>query len=100
MRHRRYGYVYILANHRRGTLYIGMTSDLHARLLEHKTFADPGSFTARYNVTRLVYFERHDLIVDAIAREKRLKKWKRVWKIALIEKSNPEWEDIELVYDD
>ena len=83
-----------------GTLYVGVTSDLWCRLQEHKSRHDPKSFTAKYNVTRLVWFERHDLIVDAIAREKAIKKWKREWKITLIEETNPEWREIILDYDD
>jgi len=96
----RYGYVYILCSQKNGTLYIGVTSDLAGRLEEHKSHFDLKSFTATHNVTRLVWFERYDLITDAIAREKTLKKWKREWKIALIEKENPEWREIILGYDD
>ena len=96
----RYGYVYILCSQKNGTLYIGVTSDLGARLEEHKSRHDSKSFTAKHNVTRLVWFERYDLIVDAIAREKAIKKWKRAWKIDLIEKTNPEWRELILDYDD
>ncbi len=96
----RYGYVYILCSAKNGTIYTGMTSDLAARLTEHKNRANPKSFTAIHNVTRLVWFERHDLIVDAIAREKAIKKWKREWKIALIEENNPEWREVTIEYDD
>ena len=96
----RYGYVYILCSQKNGTLYIGVTSDLGARLEEHKSRHDPKSFTAKHNITRLVWFERYDLIVDAIAREKAIKKWKRAWKIDLIEKTNPEWRELILDYDD
>ena len=96
----RYGYVYILCSQKNGTLYIGVTSDLGARLEEHKSHHDPKSFTAKHNVTRLVWYERYDLIVDAIAREKAIKKWKRAWKIDLIEKTNPEWQELILDYDD
>ena len=96
----RYGYVYILCSQKNGTLYIGVTSDLGARLEEHKSRHDPKSFTAKHNVTRLVWFERYDLIGDAIAREKVIKKWKRAWKIDLIEKTNPEWRELILNYDD
>ena len=96
----RYGYVYILCSQKNGTLYTGVTSDLGARIQEHKAHQSPESFTAKYDVTRLVWFERHDLIVDAIAREKAIKKWKRDWKIALIEGANPEWEEIIVGYDD
>ena len=96
----RYGYVYILCSQKNGTLYTGVTSDLAARIQEHKANHNPDSFTAKYDVTRLVWFERHDLIVDAIPREKAIKKWKREWKIALIEEDNPEWQEIILHYDD
>ena len=90
-----YAYVYILASHKNGTLYIGVTRDLEARLEQHKSKTDPKSFTARYNVTRLVWFEEFDLIVEAIAYEKRLKKYKRQWKINLIEEHNPDWREID-----
>ena len=97
---RRCGYVYILASYRGGTLYVGMTTDIMRRLETHRTHAHPDSFTARYGVMRLVHLERFDLVTDAIAREKRLKKWKREWKVALIEEANPGWEEIEAVLDD
>ena len=93
-------YVYILCSAKNGTLYIGVTKDLCARLDEHKAHLDPKSFTARYNVTRLVYSERYDRITDAIDREKQLKKWKREWKIALIEKHNPAWRELEVHFMD
>ena len=86
-------YVYILANRIGGTLYIGVTNDLVRRVYEHKSGAAEG-FTKRHDVNRLVYFERFDDIEAAIHREKRLKKWTRVWKIALIEKDNPDWIDL------
>ena len=89
-------YVYILCSAKNGTLYIGVTKDLIARLEEHRSHADPKSFTSRYNVTRLVYFERYDRITEAIDREKQLKKWKRTWKIALIEQHNPDWRPLRL----
>jgi putative endonuclease len=85
--------VYILASKRNGTLYIGVTGDLVKRIWEHKqNFAE--GFTSRYGVHVLVYFEMHDDIAEAIRREKQLKKWKRSWKIELIEKTNPEWRDL------
>ena len=84
--------VYILASRRHGTLYIGVTSDLMGRLHQHRTKAIRG-FTSRYAVMRLVHFEVADTMQSAIAREKQLKAWKRDWKIALIEKDNPLWED-------
>ncbi len=86
-------YVYILASSRNGTLYIGVTSDLSRRIFEHVQGLQPG-FTRRYDVTRLVYAEAFDRIDEAIAQEKRLKKWKRAWKIELIERSNPMWLDL------
>lgn len=85
--------VYILASQRNGTLYIGVTSDLIGRISVHKQALLPG-FTSRYGVDRLVYFEDHDTMLDAIAREKQLKKWPRVRKIALIEQFNPGWRDL------
>jgi putative endonuclease len=85
--------VYILASKPNGTLYIGVTSNLAARIEGHRSGAVPG-FTKQYHVERLVYFERHDDMYEAIQREKRLKKWNRAWKIELIEKMNPEWRDL------
>ncbi len=87
------GYMYILASKRNGTLYVGVTSDLVKRTYEHRTGAVPG-FTQTYGVKRLVYFERHDRIDDAIRREKQVKRWRRTWKIELIEKDNPFWRDL------
>ena len=84
--------VYILASRRHGTLYIGMTSDLIARLHKHRTKSLRG-FTSRHGVMRLVHFEMADTMEAAIAREKQLKSWRREWKIALIEQDNPFWED-------
>jgi putative endonuclease len=86
-------YVYILASHIGGTLYIGVTNDLVRRVAEHK-LKIAESFTKRHEVTRLVYFECFDQIDQAIHREKRLKKWPRGWKISLIEKDNPDWIDL------
>ena len=90
-----YAYVYILASKKNGTLYIGVTRDLGARVEEHKIKANPRSFTTRYNVTRLVWCEGFAQISDAIAYEKRLKKYKRAWKINLIEAVNPDWKEID-----
>jgi len=86
-------YVYILASKRNGTLYIGVTSNLIQRIWQHKNNQVDG-FTKKYNVHTLVYYEQHNLMESAITREKQLKKWKRDWKIKLIEKDNPQWEDL------
>ena len=88
-----YYYVYIMANRRNGTLYIGVTNDIARRAYEHKTHQIPG-FTAKYRIDKLVYFEYFKDIKDAIAREKQLKEWKRNWKKDLIEESNPQWRDL------
>ena len=85
--------VYILASRDYGTLYIGVTSDLIARLYQHRTGQVKG-FTSRYAVYRLVRFEQFDNMHDAIAREKQLKRWHRQWKINLIESENPDWHDL------
>ncbi len=87
------GWIYIMTNRRDGTLYIGVTSDLVVRASQHRAGETPG-FTQKYRLTQLVYFERHDDIVAAITREKVLKKWRRAWKVALIEKDNPTWRDL------
>ena len=89
-------YVYILASKRNGTLYIGVTNDLTRRVFEHKQGLVPG-FTKKYGVKILVHFEDTDDISAAIGREKNLKKWKRAWKIRLIEEANQQWRDL---YDD
>jgi putative endonuclease len=86
-------YVYIMTNKKNGTLYIGVTSNLIKRLWDHKNKTTKG-FTSKYNLTRLVYYEIHESIENAIKREKRLKLWLRQWKISLIEKENPKWEDL------
>lgn len=86
-------YVFILASKIGGTLYIGVTNDLIRRVAEHKLQLVE-SFTKEYGVVKLVYFEQFDDPENAIKREKRLKKWKRDWKIALIEKDNPDWNDL------
>ena len=90
-----YAYVYIMASHKNGTLYIGVTRDLGRRVHQHKNKSNPKSFTSRYAVYRLVYVEEFDLIADAIAYEKKLKGWNRTWKIDLIETTNPSWRDID-----
>ena len=86
-------HVYILASRRNGTLYIGMTSDLTKRAWQHKNHQIEG-FSSKYNVHRLVYFEEHGDVEQAIQREKQLKKWNRAWKLKLIEKLNPTWRDL------
>ncbi|MEM9732872.1 MAG: GIY-YIG nuclease family protein [Pseudomonadota bacterium] len=87
------GYVYILASRKNGTLYTGMTKDLPGRFFDHKHELTPG-FTSKYGVKRLVWFDIYDMVVDAIQREKTVKKWPRQWKINLIEQENPDWNDI------
>lgn len=86
-------FVYILASKRNGTLYIGVTSDLIKRVYQHKISFYVG-FTSKYKVNKLVYFEDYYKIDDAIIREKRLKKWKREWKLELINNFNKEWSDL------
>jgi len=86
-------YVYILANKRNGTLYIGVTNNLQRRVYEHKQNQIKG-FTNKYKVHRLVYYESTSDIKAALQREKQLKKWERSWKIELIEKDNPSWQDL------
>ena len=88
-------FVYMLASGRHGTLYAGVTNDLARRVYEHKTKVIKG-FTSKYDVSHLVWYETYEQISDAIAREKELKKWRRDWKIRLIEEMNPEWEDLYL----
>ncbi len=88
--------VYILANKKNGTLYIGVTSDLVKRIWQHKNHVVSG-FTQEYEVYQLVYFEQLDDMENAITREKVLKQWNRAWKIRLIEQVNPNWNDL---YDD
>ncbi len=86
-------YVYILASKKNGTLYIGVTNNLVKRTYEHKQNEVEG-FTRRYNVHNLVYYEIYEDINEAILREKQMKKWNRQWKIKLIEKNNPSWNDL------
>ena len=85
--------VYILASKRNGTLYIGVTSNLRKRIWEHREDIVEG-FTKKYAVHRLVYYELFTDMYSAITREKRLKKWNRLWKIRLIEENNPRWDDL------
>lgn len=87
------GYVYLLASGRNGTLYVGVTSDLIRRVWQHRT-KGTGGFSARYATNLLVHYEVFDDITTAIAREKALKKWRRRWKLELIEKHNPGWRDL------
>lgn len=88
--------VYILANRRNGALYTGVTSNLPARVWQHRNDVTEG-FTKKYGVHTLVYFELHDEMASAISREKQIKNWQRKWKVKLIEKQNPTWRDL---YDD
>ncbi len=87
------GWVYIMTNQPNGTLYIGVTSDMARRAWEHREGVVE-SFTKRYALKRLVFVEHHDDIQTALQREKNLKRWPRVWKIDLIEKTNPQWDDL------
>ncbi len=88
------GYVYIVTNKHRNVVYTGVTSDILRRIYQHKTHFYKRSFSARYNVEYLVYYERHGRIEDAIEREKEIKKWRREKKDALINAMNPEWRDL------
>ena len=85
--------VYILASKRNGTLYVGVTSDIARRAWEHRT-GETEAFTKYYGVHHLVYAEFHETMADAITREKRIKKWRRAWKLHLIERDNPQWRDL------
>ena len=86
-------FVYILASGRNGTLYIGVTNDIHRRMAQHRC-GRGSEFVKKYKVIRLVYVEQYESIMDAIAREKQLKNWKRDWKIQLIEQDNSDWGDL------
>jgi putative endonuclease len=86
-------WVYILASKPRGTLYVGVTNDLLRSVAERRDGIVPG-FTKTYNVKMLVYFEEHENVLEAIQREKRVKRWARAWKIALIREKNSEWRDL------
>lgn len=90
-------FVYILASQRNGTLYIGVTNNLQRRIYEHKNELIEG-FTKKYKIKNLVYYEIHTEIEEAIKREKALKKWNRAWKIKLIEKNNPNWNDLSVTF--
>lgn len=87
------GWTYILTNKPRGVLYVGVTSDLAARMTQHRS-GTGSAFCQKYGLKRLVLAERHATITEAIAREKALKAWQRAWKIRLIEESNPDWNDL------
>lgn len=89
----RSGFVYIMASKRNGTLYIGVTNNIIERITQHKE-GRGSEFVKKYGVTMLVWFEEFPLVTDAIQRETSLKRWPRKWKIALIEKVNPEWRDL------
>lgn len=87
-------FVYMMASSKRGTIYTGVTSNLVARVYQHRTHAIADSFTARYGVTRLVWFEEHGNAESAITREKQIKEWRRAWKVEMIEKINLQWDDL------
>ena len=87
------GWVYIMTNKRDGVLYIGVTADLPGRIMQHRT-GQGSSFCRRYGLNRLVYAEPHEGIYEAITREKAMKAWKRAWKVELIERVNPAWDDL------
>ncbi|MGH7025440.1 MAG: GIY-YIG nuclease family protein [Caulobacteraceae bacterium] len=85
--------VYMMSNRKHGTLYVGVTSDLITRAVQHQDGEIPG-FTVTYGLKRLVWYEQHETIIGAIQREKSLKKYKREWKLNLIERDNPNWDDL------
>ena len=87
------GYVYLMSNRRNGTLHVGLTADLARRVWEHRNGAG-SAFVRRYGLVRLVWFERHEAIEDAIRREKTVKTWLRTWKVGLIHRINPGWDDL------
>ncbi len=89
-------YVYIMTNKPKGVLYIGVTDTIEERIKEHKLKIYPRSFTARYNCDKLIYFEEIKDGLLATQREKQMKKWKREWKITLIEEMNPNWNDLSI----
>ena len=91
---KRGGCIYIIANDRKTTLYVGVTEDLYARIVEHKEKKYPKSFSARYNLTKLVYYESFNFIEEAITREKQIKGGSRAMKEKLIKSINPEWKDL------
>lgn len=87
------GWVYIMADRYRGTMYVGVTSDLSARITQHRT-GSGSDFCKRYGLTRLVWAERGDRIEDCVAHEKRIERWRRQWKFNLVERANPDWNDL------
>ncbi|KRC82022.1 GIY-YIG nuclease family protein [Sphingomonas sp. Root241] len=87
------GYIYIVTNRKNGALYTGVTADIAQRIMQHRE-GTGSRFAAEHEILRLVYVEFHERIEDAIIREKRIKKWNRAWKVALIEESNPGWRDL------
>lgn len=93
----REGHVYIMANKRNGTIYIGVTSNLSGRVYEHNE-GRGGAFTRKYSLKMPVWYETYRSIADAIQRETSLKRWPRKWRLELIEKMNPEWEDLYLSF--
>jgi len=86
-------YVYVLTNKPRGTLYVGLTNNLVRRVWEHRGRFVPG-FTRKYHLSRLVYYEEFEELAEAVQREGRLKRWRRSWKLELIERDNPDWRDL------
>ena len=88
------GYVYMLASRKNGTLYIDATNDLSAHIHAHRTGKGGSAFTKKYAVCRMVWYETYDMVTDAIQRETTMKHWPRQWKINLIEKDNPNWDDL------
>ena len=90
------GYVYIIANRRNGAIYVGVTSNIAARATQHRN-GEGSDFCRRYALKRLVYVEPYPTIIEAIAREKQIKAWKRAWKVELIEQANPDWDDLYLL---
>ena len=90
------GWVYIMVNRKSGVIYVGSTRDLSARVFEHKTKANPKSFAAKHDCKTLVYYEAYDRLMDAVARETAIKRWKRAWKIGLIQRDNLDWFDLKL----
>jgi putative endonuclease len=90
----KYFFVYIMASGKRGTIYIGVTSDLLSRVRQHKDHLFKNSFTDRYNVTTLVWYEALGDGQSAIKREKQMKEWRRAWKVELIQEANPQWRDL------